>query len=749
MRLPRYTAGRSNVSELESQRAASIKPGEAAQVQMAKYGAFADVAGATSGSLGVFDDVRRRQQAEAAKLTIAEAESGMNLASDAVLKDPERKEKYAEDDTHFQSALGEIRDALDAKLGEIQDEKMRGKAQQLADLRFAEMEQEFKFGEIDTFNELGADRAVIALDEAERNRDPSAMRTAIMAGDAFLSEPYKKQALARIEKMETSIAGEDLAEDVRQAYMNEGMDAGDDAYEVLLRNEDLADEVKDAALTFAAQHRKQFALALSDEIEAKKAENYRNATETDIAARQGLVSSELNQQRLENGDYGDPDTMEAQTHWGMVERTITTFSQKAQETLDVSAAVDARQILEPNAANREALQRDYEDRMEAGEIEPGSLEARALAADMTQATGVPPEAVRRELNSAAQRKPTPETFQQFALIMDGTTDHYINVKDEDGDMVKQLVRGTVPTLDLDRTADAVLKDIYYSTTYGTDVPAAIETAWENRTPKTPAEVTARQEQLEEIDREAMFVDSWEQIVPPKTTLFGLVTYKPDDTVRQAQLEWDAVFEESFMRSGNQLTAKAQADFALSQSWRPTNMESGDNDEYTLAKDPLVADASYIKRDVVAELNASGRGFRVRNAETGLPEDVETLNEEDVSFYQVVKNRDGSRDFLMAHNGIPFTFKGGGPVGMSMSADEANEYQRIERERIAKQEAVDTADLLVERYGKRVEKGTPNIYASPEQRAEYGTEQTALLESAKKRQAAARKALSEVPEAPTF
>lgn len=74
MRITRYTAGKTNVQELQAARNAAISPAEAAAAQMVKFGAISDVSVAASGQ---FAEIAQRNSEEELASAVTQFESAM------------------------------------------------------------------------------------------------------------------------------------------------------------------------------------------------------------------------------------------------------------------------------------------------------------------------------------------------------------------------------------------------------------------------------------------------------------------------------------------------------------------------------------------------------------------------------------------------------------------------------------------------------------------------------------------------
>lgn len=745
MKIKRYAFGRTNVSERQSQRAGLMSPAQAAAGAAAPWQAASDVSRETSATLFALHESNERIKAAESKVTV----SNLKNQTNALVAEAEREAKeFGWSPEIYEKRVQSILKGYEAGLAQVESPEIRRLAQQTVVGEHAVITE----NALATSGTMRAERAteawnqgiVVANDLLENTpperRDYRDLRTHIEAGmEAGVIEA--SDGIKRLQAVDDMEVGNELFIGYKQA-----VDKGPEA--VAAYEEKLAEGTyTDGAIATYKSEKDQFDSLMKKSVqkaeEERQAEFYTTAVENDIRAKNNLFSSDANALALEGMEYGDPKSMAARQRWAMVERSIDAANRKTENEINYGNAIDNQLIVEATPKNRKGLDDAYQARRDGRNIEEGTYADRVMQADIAQATGTATETTRLTLEAAGQRKPTYEQLELFSLLMDGVQGQTFT--NPDGDEI--FVAGTLPDIGLSKEAMHVLSDAYWFSKAGSDPNQSIEIAWDNRVPLSDAERETRTIQLEQVDKDTVFAEAFYELSPTKGTLTHMLSSKMNvaqDAPLQARAEWDNLFDESYMRSGSVAVATANANFAMQQKWRPSNLNTNDPNTYVLTDDPVVTDATFIKRDTTALLNDSGRKFRVRDPETGTPRTVAELDGKDLGFYFDRKTRDGDYIYVMSYGGIPFTYETGGTVEFEMSAEEAAKYQQNEKLRMAAQEEIEISKAVIERYERRVEKGTPNIYASPEERATYEAEAQTMLDKAGFRLEAAEKRLQAVP-----
>lgn len=134
-RIPRYTAGRSNISELDAQVRASISPEEAARTAAASYNALTSVSGSVNEVLDTMDKVAAKEELAS---SVSQFEAAMAAVDGAFAAKPQKLDEFGNPIDDTQETLAEQRAARQKLINDVSANMSNPLAQQAFDKYSAE-----------------------------------------------------------------------------------------------------------------------------------------------------------------------------------------------------------------------------------------------------------------------------------------------------------------------------------------------------------------------------------------------------------------------------------------------------------------------------------------------------------------------------------------------------------------------------------------------------------------------------------
>ena len=704
MRLPRRPIGRSVVSELQSQRAAAISPGEAAQAELAKFGAIAGVAGAVGGVLETVSDVRREAQAAKDEITYQTGESNLKTAFKSLDNDPNLRKPVQDDGTptadYYQRESEAILKTYREHLDNIVEPKAKLRAESLAGMRVTEFraDAEGQIGVIET--RIAGDELYTGFTTALRSGDMEGARALIQIGKERLlldPEAAEKWTIA-VEKEEIKTEAATHVD-----HINEGFAISDEEgkarLSALIKDTSIDKDVRNLAVNQGEELATEWGKARAKETEQAEVQAIIAFGDDKAAASRSEKTYEQIDAGFAGDKYGDHNTVGAAQRRNQLIAAVTAGIKTKESVLDVSASIQNGQFIINDKKSRDAL-----SMYEAGATEgmDGQEQIQTIG-DISRIAGTVSTQTSRMLNLSA--------------VSQGVGAQVLP-------LYRELIseRGLKPDMHLDPMAETFLEDASVLVDGGMSIPEATEVAWGNR------DITENQR----IDRSITWKDSgisaagdgYKELIDSdmyEEPGFGDV----DDPPTLMAVEYSAVFREVFAQTGNPVTAKNLADRATQRNWVMTNFNSANPKEFTVQKFGIPGDSRQVRKAVIAEIEQEPFWKASMDADKVT---FQTFNEKSDAF-----DIDGNQRFKVIYDGKPLSRVSDNGVEVAtitIDRSRQDEFSKASNERDQMQQRLDAIEEEEKRLSGQIES---NIYATvmPKRTAKRAERKAALAKERKK------------------
>jgi hypothetical protein len=692
MRLPRYTAGRSNVGMLEQERNALQSPQEAANAAGLGYKLGGELAGIAAETALKFDEVKRARQLEADKITYALGEANRTAAYNMMSQDPALAEKMEADPEYFANSLKDINKQYTQGLTDLGDHNTRKGFQSLAETSSIKFLSQARVDLDKVEFSIGKNRGEAGIKATLDSDDVDGAELMYEASKQFLNPVEEAQWEAKITDKRLEVASVAVAADVETAYLKDGMAGGEKAYDELINDTDLPAELKKKSILAATVHRQNFMRSQADEEDREKGEVIRTKTVYGAAAEVGEFSHANNDLALSNLEYGkDPKSSSAIAAWSTVFNKIDTYQKKQVGVLNVADAVTNGRILDPSKANRLLLDGYMEQQAEVLGMEVDSDEYFRLAANTAQATGTLPRREQLGLNGGYVSKEQAQKYFQLWSYL------------KDNDQLK-------PNLGLSDKANTMYMAMDSLVEYGTSPESAIEVIWNARDLK-PADKDAldldygKEDDYTKTFKTLINTDFFDAADPTFSISFG------PETETKMGMRYAEVRKAVYMATnGNIAAATDAADKAIKAGWGPSNFGNSDPSHYTIQENPLGKDMSTFQDIIISELNGLQREGDFPAAQAGVTfnaytdegyKQTKVLDKEAISFHEIPQmeenRRDGVRRYQVWHNGRPVVNMDTGMVmDFPITSSDARNITRVSD---MKKQRADEVERIQDRIGE--------------------------------------------------
>jgi len=626
MRLPRAAVARGTVAELQSIN--PISPAEAANVQLAKYGAIATGAKAIG---DVFHDVaetRRRTQVAKDDITYQTNENNLTAAYKNLQNDPNLKKPVQDDGSSTAEYYQRESDALLKTYQQGVDDLGSEQARSIATQRMRDREVLLRA-------DMAGDLGVIEAREAE-GKFIEGINSSISVGDTegakkilstafengLVSAKGRQTWLVNIQKTDNQAQAQSLVDEVNEAYA-ESQDAGDKALSDLIKNDKLDQQVRDQAIDGAEEKKTEWAKARDENTKQAEVQAVVNFGDDSLLAAQGGLSYEQADARYKSERYGTGTG--AATRRNQLFTRITASIGKKETEINIRQSYENGQFMSDDQKHRDALS-EYEDEVTAG-MDP--QERMSTIGDISRTLGTTSTQTSNKLNMSSKSETA--LASNLPMFVELTRDDQLQ-----------------PNLNLKSKSNAMLEDGRTLMEAGLNAPEAANIAFAN----------ARPSELEKAERDTTWKD---EIISTAESDYGALlktdTYDEpgffrsvDDPPALMQVEYGAVYKEVYMQTGNAEAAKRVADTAISKSWVMTNLNSANPKDYTIEKGGIPGDSSKIRNGMIREF--SGESFRIKKDDGTYK--TSSIDADKIRFIFREKDEEGARVYSIEHDGVPLT-----------------------------------------------------------------------------------------------
>ena len=675
MQLPRHYNPRSNVSELQSVRAGAISPAEAANVQMAKYGAVAAGAKAIGDVMTSVSDVRKAAQDAKDEITWQTGQSNLKAAFTSLDNDENLKKPVQDDGTSTVDYYNREADAIiktyKTHLDQITDPKAKQRAIMLARNKETEVraEMEGKVGVLES--RVAEGELFTGISDALRNGDTDGARALVATGKARLlldPEAAEKWTVA-IEKQETKDASFELIQDVNAGYAISQKE-GDKRLGELVRNTDIDPQVRDMAIDGAEEKKVEWGKTRDSETKADEVTAILAFGNDTAQATAGFMSYEQVDSAYKAKRYGDPKTVGAANRRNQLFKSITSAVGRMETELNIRETYENGQFMLDDTKHRDALSA-YEQEMTS---EMDGAERIKTIGDISRTLG------------------TVSTHTSNTLNLSGKSEAALT---NNIDLYRELIsdESVFPNMHLTGEAAAALEDTSVLMDAGVGKVEAASTAWANQ----------HISELEKTERTQSWVNSGVKSANESyDTLLDSDYYEEpgfgdvDDPPAAMVIEYGAIYKSVYMQTGNDQTAQNIANRAIQKSWVMTNFNSADPDEYTIEKNGMPGDTHRIRAGVIREFEDDS--FKIRKPDGTYK--TSKIDADNVTF-EALDTEDGVRRWGVMQNGVPlFRVSDSGIEVAEYSMDESRltEYQK----KTAQHEATEQRLTDIKHEVKRLE-----------------------------------------------
>ena len=623
MKLPRRPTSNVIVNELQSQRNAMITPQEAANVQLAKYGAVQAGLEAAGRVFTEVADVRRKTQQAKDEISYQTNENNLDVAYTNLKNDPNLKKPVQDDGTSTADYFQRESDALLATykkgLDDIVDPEAKKRAEQLLSNREAKMRAEMS-GDAGVIESRAAEASFItSMNEAmdAGNTDGGRALLASAYSNGLVDAKGRQRWSDALDKNDDITQSQSLVDEINEAYSISEKD-GNQALSELIKNKDIDQQVRDMAIDGAEEKRVEWGKAREEETKRDEVQNVIQFGDDSARASAGLMSYEQIDSAYESGRYGDG--VGAASRRNQLFAKVTSAMGKKETELDIRRTYENGQFMLDDKKHRDALS-EYEQSVTA---DMDGNERTETIGDISRTLGTVSTHTANTLNLSS--KSTDALAANLKLYRELTSD-----------------KTTMPTLHLTGEASSALEDASTLVDAGVSPTEAAEIAYANGHPtelvkqersETWSNVTV--ESANEAHTELLDSDYYEE------PGFGDV----DDPPPLMEMEYGAIYKAVYMQSGNEQAAKNVADRAIKSTWVMTNFNSADKDEYTIEKHGLPGDVHGIRNGVIREFE--GERFKTRSAD-GTYKSTQ-IDPEKITFEST--EGDGERKWGVLHDGVP-------------------------------------------------------------------------------------------------
>lgn len=645
MKIERYHGGLAIVSELQAGRAALISPGEAARTEIAKFGAIAGVVGSISQSLAMVGEVRERARAAEGEVEHKINENNLTAGYKSLSNDPNLKKDVQDDGTttseYFEREAEALIKTYKEGISRIQDPEARKRAEQVARSReqLLRVEIAADAGVIET--RVAGDKLYSGFVTSLRNGDTAGARELISTGtsEGLLDPKTKESWITEVEQQEIKTEATNHIQFVDEGY-EISEEEGRSRLNALVKDTSISKDVRDIAIDGSEERASEWGRARAKEREQQEVNAILAYGNDNTRARFGDLTYEEVDASYESGKYGEGKG--GATRRNQLTAAVTTGIKARETQLDVGQAIRNGQFINNDKKSRDALSRH--EQSVTGEMDRDT--AIVTIGDISKIAGTVSTQTSRTLNLGNKSK---EAAQISLPLYQELT------KDE-------------ARPDLHTTGDelAFLEDASQLMDAGVPMTAAIETAWENKTPSDTEKenrklrwenvgVTKANESFDELLESKRFDEPGFWDVAETPTLM--------------RIEYDAVYKAMFDKNGNDQAAKNLADDAISRTWSITNFGADDPDDYRIEKYGLRGDTRAITKASIRELDAESFAEEIT---------FRSFNDKNEAF-----DEEGNQRFKVLRNGQPFyrvTGDGLEVVTLVVDSSKIDEFSNANQER---------------------------------------------------------------------